>query len=81
VTAQSYVHRTAHHIRSLPPAAGRAAQPRWVDACPWRKSAVNHSGSHEEIRCFAILGANATGQAAKWKAFAEPCMAEYDLDG
>jgi 4-hydroxyphenylacetate 3-monooxygenase len=42
---------------------------------------VNYSGSHEEIRRFAILGANANGQAAKWKAFTESCMAEYDLDG
>ena len=42
---------------------------------------VNYSGSHEEIRRFAILGANATGQAAQWKAFAESCMAEYDIDG
>ena len=42
---------------------------------------VNYSGSHEEIRRFAILGANASGQAAKWKAFADQCMAEYDLDG
>ena len=43
--------------------------------------AVNYSGSHEEIRRFAILGANATGQTAQWKQFAESCMAEYDLDG
>ena len=35
---------------------------------------------HEEIRRFAILGANASGQAAKWKAFADQCMAEYDLN-
>ena len=42
---------------------------------------VNYSGSHEEIRRFAILGANASGQAAKWKAFADQCMAEYNLDG
>src|SRR5271155_4413718 len=42
---------------------------------------VNYSGSHEEIRRFAILGANASGEAARWKAFAESCMAEYDLDG
>jgi 4-hydroxyphenylacetate 3-monooxygenase len=42
---------------------------------------VNYSGSHEEIRRFAILGANASGAAAQWKAFAESCMAEYDLDG
>jgi 4-hydroxyphenylacetate 3-monooxygenase len=42
---------------------------------------VNYSGSHEEIRRFAILGANASGQAAQWKAFADQCMAEYDIDG
>jgi 4-hydroxyphenylacetate 3-monooxygenase len=42
---------------------------------------VNYSGSHEEIRRFAILGANASGEASRWKAFAESCMAEYDLDG
>jgi 4-hydroxyphenylacetate 3-monooxygenase len=42
---------------------------------------VNWSGSHEEIRRFAILGANASGQAAQWKAFADQCMAEYDLTG
>jgi 4-hydroxyphenylacetate 3-monooxygenase len=42
---------------------------------------VNYSGSHEEIRRFAILGANASGEAARWKAFADSCMAEYDLDG
>jgi 4-hydroxyphenylacetate 3-monooxygenase len=42
---------------------------------------INYSGSHEEIRRFAILGANASGQAAMWKAFADQCMAEYDLDG
>ena len=42
---------------------------------------VNYSGSHEEIRRFALLGAQHTGQAAQWKAFADSCMAEYDLDG
>ena len=42
---------------------------------------VNWSGSHEEIRRFAILGANANGQAAEWKAFADQCMSEYDLAG
>src|SRR5438105_8321575 len=42
---------------------------------------VNYSGSHEEIRRFAILGANASGQAQRWKEFTESCMAEYDLDG
>jgi 4-hydroxyphenylacetate 3-monooxygenase len=42
---------------------------------------INYSGSHEEIRRFAILGANASGQAAKWKAFADQCIAEYVLNG
>ena len=42
---------------------------------------MNWSGSHEEIRRFAILGANANGQAAEWKAFADQCMSEYDLAG
>jgi 4-hydroxyphenylacetate 3-monooxygenase len=42
---------------------------------------VNYSGSHEEIRRFALLGAQHNGEAQRWKAFAESCMAEYDLDG
>jgi len=42
---------------------------------------VNYSGSHEEIRRFALLGAQASGQAARWKALADSCMAEYDLTG
>jgi len=42
---------------------------------------VNYSGSHEEIRRFALLGAQASGQADRWKAFADSCMAEYDLNG
>jgi 4-hydroxyphenylacetate 3-monooxygenase len=42
---------------------------------------VNYSGSHEEIRRFALLGAQASGQAERWKAFADDCMAEYDLNG
>jgi 4-hydroxyphenylacetate 3-monooxygenase len=42
---------------------------------------VNYSGSHEEIRRFALLGAMHNGKAAEWKAFADQCMAEYDLDG
>ena len=29
----------------------------------------------------ALLGAQASGQAERWKAFADSCMAEYDLDG
>ena len=42
---------------------------------------INYSGSHEEIRRFALLGAQASGQADRWKAFADSCMAEYDLNG
>ncbi|MGH7063337.1 MAG: 4-hydroxyphenylacetate 3-hydroxylase N-terminal domain-containing protein [Stellaceae bacterium] len=42
---------------------------------------VNWSGSHEEIRRFALLGAVASGQYERWKSFADSCMAEYDLDG
>jgi aromatic ring hydroxylase len=42
---------------------------------------VNYSGSHEEIRRFALLGAQASGEADRWKAFADSCMAEYDLAG
>lgn len=42
---------------------------------------LNYSGSHEEIRRFALLGAVASGQYERWKSFADDCMAEYDLDG
>lgn len=42
---------------------------------------LNYSGSHEEIRRFALLGAVASGQYERWKSFADTCMAEYDLDG
>jgi aromatic ring hydroxylase len=42
---------------------------------------INYSGSHEEIRRFALLGALGSGQYDRWKGFAEACMAEYDLDG
>jgi 4-hydroxyphenylacetate 3-monooxygenase len=42
---------------------------------------INYSGSHEEIRRFALLGAVASGQYDDWKRFADSCMAEYDLDG
>jgi len=42
---------------------------------------VNYSGSHEEIRRFALLGSVASGQYERWKSFADSCMAEYDLDG
>ena len=42
---------------------------------------INYSGSHEEIRRYALFGALASGQYERWKQFAETCMAEYDLDG
>ncbi|PYN21569.1 MAG: hypothetical protein DMD99_19480 [Candidatus Rokuibacteriota bacterium] len=42
---------------------------------------INYSGSHEEIRRYALSGALASGQYERWKQFAETCMAEYDLDG
>jgi aromatic ring hydroxylase len=42
---------------------------------------INYAGSHEELRRDALLGAIASGQAERWKAFADSCMAEYDLTG
>ncbi len=42
---------------------------------------INYSGSTEEIRRYALFNAMGTGNAAKFKGFAEQCMAEYDLDG
>jgi 4-hydroxyphenylacetate 3-monooxygenase len=41
----------------------------------------NYFGDHESIR-FQVLGAaEATGDAERYRGFAEQCMAEYDLDG
>jgi hypothetical protein len=42
---------------------------------------INYSGSHEEIRRYALFGAMAAGTDVRLKQFAEKCMAEYDLDG
>jgi 4-hydroxyphenylacetate 3-monooxygenase len=42
---------------------------------------INYSGSHEEIRRYALFGALASGQYDRFKQFAESCMAEYDLNG
>ena len=42
---------------------------------------INYSGSTEEIRRYCLFGAQASGNADKFKGFAEACMAEYDLDG
>jgi aromatic ring hydroxylase len=41
----------------------------------------NYAGNHEEIRRQTLFAAMAIGQTARFKGFAEQCMAEYDLDG
>ena len=38
-------------------------------------------GNHESIRFETLMVSDLTGQSAKYKGFAEQCMAEYDLDG
>jgi aromatic ring hydroxylase len=42
---------------------------------------INYGGSTEEIRRYCLFGAQASGNADKFKGFAEECMAEYDLGG
>jgi 4-hydroxyphenylacetate 3-monooxygenase len=42
---------------------------------------INYGGSTEEIRRYCLFGAEASGNADRFKGFAEQCMAEYDLDG
>jgi aromatic ring hydroxylase len=42
---------------------------------------INYGGSTEEIRRYCLFGAQASGNAAAFKGFAEQCMAEYDLNG
>lgn len=42
---------------------------------------VNYSGSTEEIRRYCLFGALASGNADRFKGFAEQCMDEYDLNG
>jgi 4-hydroxyphenylacetate 3-monooxygenase len=42
---------------------------------------INYGGSTEEIRRYCLFGAEASGNAEKFKGFAEQCMAEYNLDG
>jgi len=42
---------------------------------------INYGGSTEEIRRYCLFGAMASGNADRFKGFAEQCMAEYDLDG
>ena len=41
----------------------------------------NYFGNHESIRFETLLVAEVTGATARYKGFAEQCMAEYDLDG
>lgn len=41
----------------------------------------NYAGNHENIRIETLGAAMAMGVADQLKAFAEKCMAEYDLDG
>jgi 4-hydroxyphenylacetate 3-monooxygenase len=42
---------------------------------------INYGGSTEEIRRYCLFSALGNGNAAKFKGFAEQCMAEYDLNG
>jgi 4-hydroxyphenylacetate 3-monooxygenase len=42
---------------------------------------INYAGSTEEIRRYALFGALASGNADRFKGFAEQCMEEYDLNG
>ncbi len=42
---------------------------------------INYSGSHEEIRRYALFGALASGAYDRYKGFAEKCLNEYDLNG
>jgi 4-hydroxyphenylacetate 3-monooxygenase len=41
----------------------------------------NYFGNHESIRFETLMVADLMGHSAKYKGFAEQCMAEYDLDG
>jgi 4-hydroxyphenylacetate 3-monooxygenase len=41
----------------------------------------NYFGNHESIRFETLLVAEATGATARYKGFAEQCMAEYNLNG
>jgi aromatic ring hydroxylase len=42
---------------------------------------INYSGSHEEIRRYALFGSLASGSYDRFKQFVDRCLAEYDLDG
>jgi 4-hydroxyphenylacetate 3-monooxygenase len=41
----------------------------------------NYFGNHESIRFETLMVADLMGASARYKGFAERCMAEYDLDG
>ena len=41
----------------------------------------NYFGDHETIRFQTLFAAEASGDADRYRGFAEQCMAEYDLDG
>ena len=41
----------------------------------------NYFGNHESIRFETLMVAELTGASARYKGFAEACMAEYDLNG
>jgi 4-hydroxyphenylacetate 3-monooxygenase len=41
---------------------------------------INYGGSTEEIRRYCLFGAQASGNADRFKGFAEQCMEEYDLN-
>jgi 4-hydroxyphenylacetate 3-monooxygenase len=41
----------------------------------------NYFGNHESIRFETLMVADMTGASARYKGFAEACMAEYDLNG
>jgi 4-hydroxyphenylacetate 3-monooxygenase len=41
----------------------------------------NYFGDHEAIRFQTLFAANGSGASARYKAFAESCMADYDLTG
>ena len=42
---------------------------------------MNYAGNHELVRMFALHHASGSGDLQKMQAFAEACMADYDVDG
>jgi 4-hydroxyphenylacetate 3-monooxygenase len=41
----------------------------------------NYAGAAETVRLITLQMAQSSGQAQRFRGFAEQCMAEYDLDG